>query len=182
MHGLVSLLDSKHHRQVESLWELLEEECGLTGIKVTPFPHFSWLIASDFDWLALESTLREIASRTYPFTVRTAGLGMFSGFNPVVFIPLVRTAELSTFHRQVWESIQPHATDISPLYNPGSWIPHITLAYDDVTPENIPCVMQILAFQAYNWELHVDNISFIRQPAGQSGQIQHQFEFKGGKG
>lgn len=180
MHGLVSLLNSKYHQQVESLWQLLEDECGLTGVKVTPFPHFSWLIASDFDWPALENTLREIASRTSPFKARTAGLGMFSGFKPVIFIPLVRTTELSEFHRQIWESIQPHGIDISQLYNPASWIPHITLAYEDVTPENIPCVMQNLAFQTYNWELQVDNISFIRQPAGQSSQIQHQFDFKGG--
>ena len=179
MHGLVSLLDSKYHQQVEAIWQLLEDKCGLTGIRVTPFPHFSWLIASDFNWPALENTLREIASRTNPFTVRAAGLGMFSGFRPVIFIPLVRTAELSAFHRQVWESIQPHGIDLSPLYNPDNWMPHITLAYEDVTPENIPCVMQNLAFQTYNWEIRVDNISFIHQPDNQGGEIRYHYEFKG---
>ena len=55
MHGLVSLLDPEHYQQVENLWNELEEECGLEGIKVTPYPHFSWLIAEDFDWESFES-------------------------------------------------------------------------------------------------------------------------------
>lgn len=153
----------------------------MTGIKVTPFPHFSWLIASDFDWPALENALREIASQTSSFTVHTAGLGLFSGPNPVVFIPVVRTAELSAFHQQVWESIQPLGIEISPLYSPVNWVPHITLAYADVTPANIPCAIQALAFQTYNWEMCVDNISFISEPDGHVGQIRYKFELKGSK-
>ena len=181
MHGLVSLLDQKHTRQVEELWNMLEEECGLTGIQVTPFPHFSWLIASDFDWPALEITLQNITSNASPFTVHTSGLGLFSGPNPVIFVPVVKTARLITFHQQVWESIRRHAIDISPLYAPDNWVPHISLAYTDVTLENIPCVMQRLAFQTYNWEIRVDNISFIHEPDGHIGEIRYEFELKGDK-
>ena len=179
MHGLVSLLDKEHYQQVESIWQMLEVECGLTGIQVTPFPHFSWLIASDFDWPALESILREITSKTKPFTVHTTGLGFFSDLNPVIFIPVIRTVELSTFHRQIWESIQPLGTDVSALYAPDKWVPHISLAYLDVTPENIPCAIQKLAFQTYNWEITVDNISFIHELDGYVGEVRYQFELKG---
>ena len=179
MHGLVSLLNTKHYNQVKSLWQKLEEECGLTGVKVTPFPHFSWLIASDFDWPALEDALGVIASQTSPFTVHTGGLGLFTGPNPVVFIPVVRTAQLSEFHQTIWETIQPLGIEISSLYDPTGWIPHITLAYADVTSVNIACVMQNLAFQTYNWEVRVDNISFINASDGRVDQISYQFELKG---
>ncbi len=178
MHGLVSLLDKEHYQQVESLWQMLEKECGLTGIQATPFPHFSWLIASDFDWSALEIALQEITSQTSPFTAHTTGLGSFSGVNPVIFIPVVRTAELSALHRQVWESVRPHAIDISPFYSPDNWLPHISLAYADVTPDNIPCVMQKLAFRTYNWQIQVDNISFIHGPEGHIGEIRYQFKLQ----
>jgi 2'-5' RNA ligase len=181
MHGLVSLLDQKHTRQVEELWNMLDEKCGLTGIQVTPFPHFSWLIASDFDWTALENALQNITSNASPFTVHTTGLGLFSGVNPVIFVPVVKTARLSEFHLQVWDSIQPYGTDISPLYAPDNWVPHISLAYADVTQETIPCVMQRLAFQTYNWEIRVDNISFIHEPDGHVGEIRYEFELKGDK-
>ena len=180
MHGLVSLLDQKHYRLVESLWQLLEVKCGLVGVNVTPFPHFSWLVASDFDWLALETTLQEITSQVKPFTAHTTGLGYFSGPSPVIFIPVIRTAELSALHRDIWENIQPFGIDISPLYAPEKWVPHITLAITDVTQSNIACAMQNLAFQTYNWEIHINNISFIHEPDTHIGQVRYNFELKGG--
>ena len=89
MHGLVSLLDQEHSATVERLWAELETECGLTGIKVTPFAHFSWLIAEDFDWERLGEALAEIAIATKPFIIRTTGLALFTGEHPVVYIPVV---------------------------------------------------------------------------------------------
>ena len=179
MHGLVSLLDEEHYQQVHSIWKMLEEECGLEGIKVTPFPHFSWLIASDFDWPALEDALGKLAAHTYPFTVQTAGLGLFSGPSPVIFIPVIRSKELSDFHNQVWDYIQDLGTNVSPYYAPSNWVPHISLAYSDVTPETLPCALNELAFQSFNWEIRVDNITLIFEPDGQVGEIRYRYEFSG---
>ena len=50
MHGLVSLLPEPFYAQVESIWRELERDFGLTGIRVTPFPHFSWEGVEDYDW------------------------------------------------------------------------------------------------------------------------------------
>jgi 2'-5' RNA ligase len=107
-------------------------------------------------------------------------LGFFTGPNPIVFIPVVRTTELSAFHQQIWERIEPLATDINPYYAPDKWTPHITLAYSDVTPENIACTMQKLTFQTYNWEIAVDNVSFIHGTNIQAGQVRFHFTLKGG--
>ncbi len=179
MHGLVSLLPEPYYTQVEEIWQMLENECNLTGIKVTPFPHFSWLIASDFDWGALERTLKEIAHKTRPFTVNTGGIGVFSGISPVIFIPVIRTQALNKLHQRIWDAIQPLGEEISSYYAPQNWIPHISLAYMDVTEENISCAMQKLAFKSYNWEIKVDNISFIYEPEDTTGTLQHQFKFQG---
>jgi 2'-5' RNA ligase len=179
MHGLVSLLEEKYYKEVESIWQMLEGKCGLSGIKATPFPHFSWLIASDFDWEALETVLEEIAQKTRPFIVNTSGIGIFSGASPVIFIPIIRTQELNILHQHIWEAIQPCGEGISPYYSPKNWVPHITLAQTDLTQENISCAMQKLAFQNFNWEIKVDNISFIQQDNEMTGQQQHQYKFQG---
>lgn len=158
---------------------MLEEECGLVGIKVTPFPHFSWLIARDFDYSTLEISLEKIAGETRPFTVRATGIGVFSGPSPVIFIPITRTQKLNELHQRVWDAIQLHGEEISPYYSPSNWVPHITLAQVDITQENISCAMQKLTFQSYSWEVDVDNISFIHQNDGATGQMQYEFKFKG---
>jgi hypothetical protein len=49
------------------------------------------------------------------------------------------------------------------FYTPAQWVPHITLGYKDVTPANLDCVMQNLVFEAYNWDIQVDNLIQISQ-------------------
>lgn len=156
---------------------MLEDECGLTGIKVTPFPHFSWLIGEDFDWKVLEIKLSKIAKETDSFTVNTGGIGLFSGLSPVIFIPIARTDALNSLHGHIWDAVQPIGKGISPYYAPQYWIPHISLAYQDVDEENINCAMQKLAFRTFNWKLEVNNISFIYEPDGEIGKLHYQFNF-----
>src|SRR5437660_1432707 len=54
VHGVVSLLEDTYYRQVEDLWAELEREFGVRGVYVTPYPHFSYQIASHYDIEVLE--------------------------------------------------------------------------------------------------------------------------------
>jgi 2'-5' RNA ligase len=177
MHGLVSLLPKPFYQQVESIWQSLENEMGLCGIRVTPYPHFSWQIADDYEQERLKPILERIASQTKPFPVHTTGMGLFTGPKPVIYISLVKTFELMQFHSMVWESILETSTAASPYYRPGSWMPHISLAYGDVTLENIGEVMKKLAFQNYEWKMQVDNFAFIYEPQGAIGQLRFKIPF-----
>jgi hypothetical protein len=49
MEATVSLLDEEHYRLTVSLWSELESQFGLRGIHVTPFPHFSYHVAQEYD-------------------------------------------------------------------------------------------------------------------------------------
>jgi 2'-5' RNA ligase len=177
MHGLVSLLPQPFYEKVEHIWQSLEKEVGLSGIQVAPYPHFSWQIAEDYDLERLKPTLDRIASQTKPFAVHTTGIGLFTGLTPVIYIALVKTFELMRFHSLVWESVLETSTGASPYYQPGSWMPHISLAYGDVTPENIGEAMKKLAFQPYVWEMQVDNFAFIYEPQGAIGQLHFRIPF-----
>lgn len=175
MHGLVSLLDKKHFNLVEEIWQDLENNCGLKGIHVTPLPHFSWQIAEDYDWDALELALQEIAATIEPFTVRTTGLALFTGESPVVFIPVVRTKELSEFHDAIWQQLALISSKPSLYYAPSFWMPHISLAYGDVDAEKLNCLMEKLASRTFNWEIEIDNLTLIYEPEGTIGQIRYKF-------
>ncbi len=177
MHGLVSLLPEPFYQRVEGIWQSLESEVGLSGIRVTPYPHFSWQIAEDYDLERLKPILGQIASRTKPFAVHTTGIGLFTGPKPVIYISLVKTLELMRFHSLVWESVLETSAGASPHYRPGGWMPHISVAYGDVTPENIGEVMKKLAFQTFVWEMQVDNFAFIYEPQGAIGQLRFKIPF-----
>jgi hypothetical protein len=177
MHGIVSLLDEPNYSKVEQLWKELELECGLKGIKVTPIPHFSWQVALDYDLNLLRPVLQEIAATARPFMARTAGVGMFSGPKPVVFINVVKTDEMLSFHKLVWERTRHSALDISPLYAPQSWIPHITLAHNDMIWPSVACAIQKLVYRPFNWEILVSSISVISQAEGLVGEESMHFDF-----
>lgn len=161
MNGVASLLDKPTTARVEHLWQELETRCGLVGVKATPFPHFSWQVTEAYDLQLLEKALSGIARQAHPFTVRTSGLGLFSGESPIIYISIVKSDTLLRFHALLWEQLNGIAIRPARYYAPVQWVPHITLAYNDVTPANLDCAMQILAFQSFEWEIQVDNLVFI---------------------
>jgi hypothetical protein len=86
MHGIVTLLDNEHYQLVEDLWTELKREFSVDGVYVTPYPHFSYHAAQDYDVDKIESVLERIASNITTFKVRTSGLAIFTGASPVLYI------------------------------------------------------------------------------------------------
>jgi len=179
MHGLVSLLPEPHYTQVQDIWEELALEHDLQGIRVTPYPHLSWQIAQDYDFGRLEKIIDALARGTPPLVVHSAGLGLFTGVRPVVYIPVVKDAELMELHARIWHSVQPTCQGLSPYYSPQAWMPHISLAYEDVSPANIGPLIESLAFRPFNWEMTIDNISLIYEPEGQIGVQKFRIQLSG---
>jgi 2'-5' RNA ligase len=163
MNGIASILDKPATSRVENLWQELEARCGLVGVKSTPFPHLSWQVTEAYDVPRLETALHTLARQSQPFIIHTSGLGLFTGDNPVVYISIVKDELLMRFHSLLWERMNGIAVQPALYYAPGQWIPHITLAYNDVTPTNLDCVMQSLAFQSFDWEIQINNLFFVAQ-------------------
>jgi 2'-5' RNA ligase len=177
MHGLVSILDSRHYEMVEGLWHQLEKECGLSGVKITPLPHFSWQIADDYPEPETKTTIQAIAHQTKPFTVQAGGLGIFSGPQPVVFISLARSAELNQLHEQLWQAFKTSAKGLSRYYNPQKWMPHITLIFGEETSQALQCGLSKLTAQIFDWEIEVNNIAFVSQTLNQIGILSYRHDF-----
>ena len=72
MQGVVSLLDDRHYARVEAIWEELGQKFDVRGLYVTPYPHFSFQVAEQYDESACAEFLSSLAARTKPFRVRKA--------------------------------------------------------------------------------------------------------------
>ena len=165
--GVVSLLDEPHAGMVTGIWDELESKLGLREVKVAPWPHVSYQLG-DYDLPLLTPILEEVAAKANPFEIETAGLGIFTGSRPIVYVPVVRTAELSEWHRLLWAAIGTACRNIADHYWLSDWIPHITLAMDDVHPANLGAVVEQLAARNLSWKITIDNLSFI--DAGYEGR------------
>jgi 2'-5' RNA ligase len=161
MDGVVSQLDNKHCQLTEELWAEMARKCAVSGIYVSPYPHFSYQLATHYNVELLEPALRRFAASRTPFQVRASGLGIFTGAHPVLYIPIVRSRELAQFHEALWEEISSAASGIDEHYHPSHWIPHITLGIGDMNKENLSRIVHLLAERDLNWEITIDNIALI---------------------
>lgn len=177
MHGVVSLLPPKQYKLIEELWQKLADECGLKGVQVTPYPHFSWQIGVDYPEPDTSQAIQAIAQETRPFTVRTNGLGIFSGPSPVVYIPIVRSPKLNQLHKKLWQCLAPNAERPSSLYSPQTWVPHITMIFGENDNAAVLHGLELLAFRPFTWEIEVDHIAFLSQPPGQTASLMYRHDF-----
>jgi len=161
MHGIISLLDNDHYQLVEEVWAELEREFSVHGVYVTPYPHFSYHVAQVYDVDKIEPVLKRITSNITTFTVRTSGLGVFTGTSPVLYIPVARSLELAELHQELWQEISPASSGVQQYYHPNQWIPHITIGFGDISQDKLSQIIPFLAERKYHWEITVNNIALI---------------------
>jgi 2'-5' RNA ligase len=173
MFAIATLLDPNADTQTREFWQLLEKDCGLAGINTTPLPHFSWQGADDYQVDEVEQVLRQTTGQLAPFKARTAGLGLFTGLVPVLYLALVKTETLMDVHRLLWEGIGPLATGLNRHYSPDLWMPHITIAYQDLNADNLACAVKNLIFKPIDLEIQVDQLALLYQLDKDTGVKSH---------
>jgi 2'-5' RNA ligase len=162
MNGVVALLDKEHERLVEEIWAELKEQMGLSGIYITPYPHFSFHVAEQYDLDQLKSTLAQAADEIGPFEVTTSGLGIFTGgLSPILYVSVTRSPLLSDIHEWLWSLASAHSAGIVEYYHPRHWVPHITLGHGDITTENLADTIRLLKDRDFNWQIKIDNLSLL---------------------
>ncbi len=174
---MASLLDEGHSSNILELTAQVAEEAGPGG--VSPWPHVTYHVAGDYDLARLEAVLGDLAAASRALVVRTSGLGVFTGPHPVLYIPVVRGPELTSFHKQVWSAIASLSRDQDVHYHPGNWIPHITLLEADSPEVDVWSIARRLADRDFYWEIAVDNLAVLRG-GGSSQELIGNFRLAGG--
>jgi len=157
-HGVVSILDQNHYRVIENLWAEMHQRFGVGNPDILAMPHMSYHTAEKYDEEKLAVILEEVASQERPFTITASGIGIFPAPNPIVYVPVVRTADLTNLHTQLCTQLDPIAQNSNPFFAPDSWIPHITLGNYDITLEKLGPISQWLHQQAINLTITIDNL------------------------
>ena len=158
--GVVALLDERHNQLVAEIWDRLRHEAGIP-LPQPALPHFSYHVAERYKAPALETALRGLAANSKPFRAWTSGLGVFTQPVPVLYVAVVRSPELSRYQRWAWWEVHPTANGSLDYYLPERWVPHITLAQQGLTPENLAEAIRLLAGRDFHWPLDIDNISYV---------------------
>ena len=182
MFAIISELDERAAVQVMHLWRRLNQSCGLEGIFNYPNPHFTWFAAEDIEIDRCSPILEAISREMHPFTVNTAGVDVFEGDDPVLYLKIVNSPGLMVLHRNIWEQVLPYGKIPNELYSPNLWIPHITLSLRDLTEENLPCAVQSIANETLEIESEVTSFSLVKSENQQTGETVRVFTLQEGWG
>jgi 2'-5' RNA ligase len=177
MEAVVSLLEATAYSRIEAMWRVLELKCGLKGIKNTPYPHFSWHVAEGYALEPVNAAIEAMSIPIRPFVVRTSGLGIFTGQEPVIYLLISKTEKLLRFHKALWKRIDPLARGSKSYYSPEQWVPHITLAHSDVNKKSLLCALEELAFIPFSWEVKIENLAIVGQSGDEVGRLISRFDF-----
>jgi 2'-5' RNA ligase len=178
LKAVVSLLDEEHTRKVCHLWDELEVRFGVEATFRTPVPHFSYQVANDYEMERLRRVLSDATHDQPPLSVTTSGLGVFTGPHPTLYVPVIRTSALSSFHERLYPRLAEIAQEIRPYFTPRYWAPHITLALAEISPQTIAEILQHFSRRDFTWEITVDNVAVICDMCGEEG-VQMRFDFGG---
>jgi 2'-5' RNA ligase len=169
MQAIATLLKHTEHEATRQMWQTLRSSCDLTGIKVPENPHFSWMVAEEFDEAAARRVFQGMATKIKGLNINTNGLGLFTSKKPILYIPIVKTKELLDLHEELWRQLSPFGSHLENFYHPSEWIPHITLASEDLTISRLQCILESIAQVPINATFAVDNLALIYSDENSAG-------------
>jgi 2'-5' RNA ligase len=180
MLAITTLLSPHYAARINRIIKGLETEFGLDDVQATPEPHITYQLAGVQKLSALHAVLAEVARTTEPFAVHTTGLGVFPGPSPTIYVPVLRTNQLNQLHQRIVQATAPLCLRTDKFSGPECWLPHISLALHDTTPELLGPVLQYLNRQTFNLKLPLDNLAILRQQ-GDLYLREEVFAFHGAK-
>lgn len=176
MYGVVSLLDEVHSLKVESIWSAMRADLGVNKVCQTPFPHFSYHVSSEYDVDVLIPALDQLAQGLSPFTIRTAGLALFTGPAPVLYVPIVRPDWLSQIHQAIFSTVEHTGAEALVYYTPDIWMPHITLADGAPLHNAMPQLIERFEDRPFQWQVPINNLAIIHD-SGSHQELVHRVTF-----
>jgi 2'-5' RNA ligase len=159
MQALVTLLPQPFYQTVTEIWSVLEERYGCKPEYNQPEPHFTWQYADAYTE-GYSAILERLSASLSPIEIETDIVSSFSDNNSVLFIQILPSERLVETHRQLWKALEPFGKSPSLLYQPGNWIPHITLTHAD-TAHNQKAVREYLNTLDLQWKFSANRLTML---------------------
>lgn len=168
---VASILDTTGTHMNAVLWEVIARIFHETGAPLTILPHLSWHVAAYYNQDLLNEYLRRLAGKIGPVPLNVAGVGVFSGKNPVIYLSVTKTPVIASLHHLLWAELGPISEEVNPNYDPMVWIPHVSLSISEVNREVICKVVTEMAYLSMDFQLIAANLAILYKDQSGSGVL-----------
>lgn len=175
MYSIISTLDPDANARVSHLRYWLIKKYDILEKTVILEPHLSWLGAGGLNPAQVGDILMRYSQSITPIHLAATGFGIFTGEEPVLYLPVIKTAELVRVHNGLWTSLESQLTDEVVYFRPDEWLPHISLFY--FTKETLGPLGSILSDLAtLDFQLHF-TINHFKLAFFHDGTYGHQSQY-----
>jgi 2'-5' RNA ligase len=159
MYAIMTELDTQSAWQIEKIRSRAVAACGGDPVPLQWPLHLSWQGAESYALVEVEERMRMIAKNVAPIVTNIEGVGIFTGPQPVLHLPVTRTPELSALNETLWETLAPLAIKSNYYFSPNQWVPHITILYGNAeVTEAIACMVSRLLSEPLHINITLDHI------------------------
>ncbi len=159
--GIVTVIKNAAGNEIHETWRELETKFGYSFVQNSLAPHFSWHVADGYPYQLTKSRLTGLADHTISFEARAVGIGLFPGEQPVIYIPVIVSAELRKLYELVYQIAVSVCENEVVFYQPHRWMPHISLALNDTDISQSGKVVQFLMRKTNSFTFMVDNFGLF---------------------
>lgn len=131
--GIASLLTGNERDVVLRFWNVFETEYNSCGVQSFDHPNLGFQGGSCSNLDSLKDELSNLCVALSPFKVTIEGFGFFEAPSKVVYLKVLKTDELIEIHKKINNSLAKCSENLFEYYKPENWVPHITLAMDDLS-------------------------------------------------
>jgi len=171
---IVSILENKPYKDVKNLWRLFERKYKSVGVQIFSHPHVTFQGGRTDDTRQLKRDFQGIASKMGPFEIEVSGARHFG--RKVIYLEVEKTPGSVEINKRINQFLKAHCHDLFEDCTPGNWIPHITLAMDDLTAGNFQKAWTDLRDSELRFRQRLHNLCIVKQYPGGKVRIARRYE------
>jgi 2'-5' RNA ligase len=165
--GILSILEDQHYKEVKQLWKLFEKQYHSIGVQTFNHPNLTFQGGEAKDVKALTRNFRDFASEIEPFEIEVDDLGSF--YRKVIYLRVRKSKEIARINQVVNQYLKSRSVKVIDEYAPERWIPHITIAMDDLLEDEFDKAWRDLSGTRFRFEQKLHNICLVKRYS--SGKI-----------
>lgn len=160
--GIVAIINGDLGKEILKLWDIADNKYKSKGVKSFDYSNLGFQGGVCENITLLKDRITEMSFSIQPFEIIVNGFGYFEQPNKVVYLKVVKTEVLIKVYELLNNVLNNNCIKTFELYSPQFWIPHITIAMDDLTDENYYKFKQELIGKHPNYKQIVSSFQLVK--------------------
>ncbi len=172
--GIVSNLEDEPYKLVKRYWNVFERKFNSVAIQDYSHPHVSFQAARTNNIRELKKDFEKIIAQIKPFEIEANGVRHFD--EKAVYLGVKKTAKLAKIHKLIHSFLKDNCHGLFKYYAPDIWVPHVTLAMDDLSKANFRKAWAELKDWKARFKQSIHNICMVKWYPGGKIKIAKRYE------